>query len=163
MEHANFYFEAPQGKIYGHIGGDGVERLVLWDPRVRDAAPRVWEAGSGPARELREALEHYFSGEVEDFAQVPLAYSGTPFQRAVWEGACKVAWGRTATYGELTAALGLAPGTARAVGAALGANPLHLLVPCHRFLGANGALTGYAGGLSWKQALLEIEGSLLPT
>jgi methylated-DNA-[protein]-cysteine S-methyltransferase len=114
-------------------------------------------------RELAGALENYFAGAPETFARIPLEAAGTEFQQRVWTGARGVTWGRTATYGELTAQLGLAPTSARAVGAALGANPIHLLIPCHRFLGANGSLTGFAGGLPWKQALLEREGSLLPT
>lgn len=165
MDAANFFFSVPQGEVFGYIGQDALQRLILWDPLATQ--PKPYRLHSTPnmtlGRELAGALENYFAGAPESFARIPLDASGTEFQQRVWAGARAVAWGRTASYGELTAQLGLAPTSARAVGAALGANPIHLLIPCHRFLGANGNLTGFAGGLPWKRALLEREGSLLST
>ena len=165
MDAANFFFETAHGPIYGYIGQEGLERLIAWDPE--DTRPRPYRLHSTPnmtlGRGLREALERYFAGAEEDFGAIPLTLGGTDFQRTVWAAAREVAWGHTATYGELTQRMGLPMTSARAVGAALGANPVLILVPCHRFLGANGSLTGFAAGLPWKRALLELEGSLLPT
>ena len=87
-----------------------------------------------------------------------LAPEGTPFQRSVWKAICGVAYGETISYGELARRAGH-PGSARAAGAATGRNPIGIIVPCHRIVGSNGDLTGYAGGLARKRALLELESS----
>ncbi|MBI2432300.1 MAG: methylated-DNA--[protein]-cysteine S-methyltransferase [Candidatus Hydrogenedentes bacterium] len=111
------------------------------------------------AEVLLAALQRYFLGEPEDFRGIALDLNqGTTFQRSVWSAARAVPWGATATYGDLAAQLGRGPGSARAVGHALGQNPLHLLVPCHRFLAASGHLVDYAGGIEWKETLLRLEG-----
>lgn len=102
-----------------------------------------------------EQLDAWFAGRRRDF-DLPLAPRGTPFQRAVWAGLCDIGFGAHQGYGELAQRLGR-PGAARAVGAATGRNPITLIVPCHRLLGRDGALTGYAGGLARKQALLAFE------
>ena len=99
-------------------------------------------------------LDAYFAGERPGVADVPLAPRGTAFQRRVWGALLAIPYGETRTYGELAAVLGSSP---RAVGAAVGRNPISVIVPCHRVLGAGGSLTGYAGGLERKQALLELE------
>jgi len=107
---------------------------------------------------LREAigqLESYFAGERRDF-ELPCDPRGTPFQQAVWRAIATVRYGELLTYAELAARAG-APGAARAAGAATGRNPLSIIVPCHRIVGARGALTGYAGGLARKEALLALE------
>ena len=102
----------------------------------------------------RRWLDAYFAGERPDAADVPLAPRGTAFQLRVWDALLSIPYGETRTYGELAAELGSSP---RAVGAAVGRNPISVIVPCHRVLGAGGSLTGYAGGLARKQALLELE------
>ena len=102
----------------------------------------------------RRWLDTYFAGERPDAADVPLAPRGTAFQRRVWDALLAIPYGETRTYGELAAELGSSP---RAVGAAVGRNPISVIVPCHRVLGAGGSLTGYAGGLERKRALLELE------
>jgi methylated-DNA-[protein]-cysteine S-methyltransferase len=104
-------------------------------------------------------LEAYFAGERSDF-DLPLAPAGTPFDRRVWEAVAAIPHGTTATYGELAAQLG-APGAARAVGAANGRNPIAIVIPCHRVVGARGALTGYAYGVERKAALLAHERGVL--
>ena len=107
---------------------------------------------------LRDAiaqLDAYFAGGLRGF-DLPLDPIGTPFQRAVWKAISAVPYGATRTYGALAVAAG-APGAARAAGAATGRNPLGIVVPCHRIVGAQGALTGYAGGLERKRALLALE------
>lgn len=103
------------------------------------------------ARELAE----YFAGTRRDF-DVPVGPPGTPFQQAVWAELRRVPYGETATYGELAARLG-APGAVRAVGSANGRNPVAVLVPCHRVIGSDGNLRGYAGGVERKLALLALE------
>ena len=100
-------------------------------------------------------LAEYFAGERSEF-EVPLAPSGTPFQRAVWNAIASVPYGGTIVYRELAARAGQ-PRAIRAAGAATGRNPWSIIIPCHRIVGADGALTGYAGGLERKRALLALE------
>ncbi len=104
---------------------------------------------------VRQQLEEYFAGQRREF-DLPLRPQGTDYQQRVWEHLCKVRYGTTCSYAELARAVG---GThPRAVGSANGANPIPIVVPCHRVIGANGSLTGYASGLHRKQALLHLEG-----
>jgi methylated-DNA-[protein]-cysteine S-methyltransferase len=105
--------------------------------------------------DTEEQLEAYFAGELKEFT-VPLRLHGTPFQRTVWSELRKIPYGETRTYGELAEALGN-PTASRAVGLANGKNPVGIIVPCHRVVGANGSLTGYGGGLDRKQRLLDFE------
>lgn len=110
--------------------------------------------------EVREWLKIYFGGKQPDFTP-PLSLRGTPFRRAVWEKLLLIPYGKTATYGEIARSLSEEFGrkvSARAVGNAVGHNPVSLIVPCHRVVGANGSLTGYAGGIERKRRLLEMEG-----
>jgi methylated-DNA-[protein]-cysteine S-methyltransferase len=111
-------------------------------------------------RAARDQLEAYFDGALTAF-DLPLAPAGTAFHRAVWRAICRIPYGSTRTYGELADEL---DGIARAVGTACGANPIPVIIPCHRVLAANG-LGGYsgAGGVATKQALLRLEGALPPT
>ena len=102
----------------------------------------------------------YFTGERERF-DLPLAPAGTEFQRRVWHAVAQIAYGATASYAEIGRQIGLTPAASRAVGAANGANPIPILIPCHRVVGADGSLTGYSGGLVRKQYLLALEGSSL--
>ena len=101
-------------------------------------------------------LTAYFGRELTDF-DLPLAPVGTEFQKRVWEQLEKIAYGETASYGEVAGRLGMTNAASRAVGLANGRNPIPIVVPCHRVIGANGTLTGYAGGLERKQQLLELE------
>lgn len=111
-------------------------------------APRVLQ-------EAAHQLAEYFAGTRTDF-DLPLAPCGTDFQRRVWAGLCEIPYGQTRTYGQLAARLGM-PGAARAVGLANGRNPVSVVVPCHRVIGADGSLTGYGGGHRRKQTLLSLE------
>lgn len=112
-------------------------------------------------REAARQLDGYFASRRQAF-DLPLDLSyGTPFQAAVWRGLCAIAAGHTLSYGELARRLNAA-NAVRAVGAAVGRNPLSIVVPCHRVLGARGELTGYAGGLPRKQALLRLEAAERP-
>jgi methylated-DNA-[protein]-cysteine S-methyltransferase len=101
-------------------------------------------------------LAEYFAGERTTF-DVPLAPVGTPFQREVWTGLLDIPYGTTTTYGELAVALGKPLTASRAVGLANGKNPISIIVPCHRVIGSTGSLTGYGGGLTRKQQLLDLE------
>jgi methylated-DNA-[protein]-cysteine S-methyltransferase len=108
---------------------------------------------------LREAvaqLAAYFARDLKEF-DLPLAPRGTAFQQRVWDQLLTVGWGETASYGEVARRLGMTNAASRAVGLANGRNPIPIVIPCHRVIGANGTLTGYAGGLPRKQLLLELE------
>ena len=118
--------------------------------RERDAASRA-----------RHALEAYFGGDLAALATVPVAFSGTAFQREVWGALCEIPVGQTLSYGALAAKIGR-PKAVRAVGAANGANPIAIVVPCHRVIGADDSLTGYGGGMDRKRWLLRHEGVRLP-
>ena len=102
-------------------------------------------------------FEAYFAGRLQRFT-LPLAASGAEFQQAVWQALCDIPYGETRSYGDIARAIGK-PNAMRAVGAANGRNPLSIIVPCHRVIGQNGSLTGYAGGLEIKKALLALEES----
>ncbi|WP_341890851.1 methylated-DNA--[protein]-cysteine S-methyltransferase [Variovorax sp. YR752] len=106
-------------------------------------------------REAAAQLQRYFAGDARAF-DLPLDLQGTAFQRTVWQALLRIPAGRTCSYGELARAIGR-PRAVRAVGAAVGRNPASLVVPCHRVLGQDGGLTGYAGGVQRKQSLLQLE------
>ncbi len=109
--------------------------------------------------QAREELERYWRDGLRGGFKVRLDAQGTPFQQAVWRTLLDIAAGRTSSYAAVAAAAG-SPRAVRAAGAAIGRNPLSIIVPCHRVLGRDGSLTGYAGGLQRKQALLQLEGAL---
>jgi methylated-DNA-[protein]-cysteine S-methyltransferase len=119
----------------------------------------------GPAmrygfEEVAQQLGEFFAGERREFT-VPIAPSGTPFQRRVWSGLLTIPYGETRTYGQLADAIADRHMT-RAVGSATGRNPISIIIPCHRLIGADGSLTGYAGGLARKRHLLDLETGRLP-
>lgn len=156
-EHSAFARVAtPLGEILLAATGDAlvyaqfVDRHVVEPPRgaSEHARHRVLMRASA-------ALERYFAGDTGKL-DVPLAPHGTPFQRDVWDAILALPWGDVATYTQIAQAVG-APRAVRAVGAATGRNPLCLFIPCHRVVGARGALTGYAGGIERKRALLALE------
>lgn len=108
-----------------------------------------------PFAETKRQLDAYFTGTLQEFA-LPSAQEGTEFQQRVWEELKRIPYGETISYGELAKRIG-APNGSRAVGLANGRNPLSIVVPCHRVIGANGKLTGYGGGIERKEALLAFE------
>ena len=114
-----------------------------------------WQRDDATLAEARRQFEEYFAGERTTF-DLPLRPAGAPFQLRVWEALLQIPYGETASYGEIAREIGH-PGAARAVGAANGRNPIAIIVPCHRVIGSNGSLTGYAGGLECKRALLDLE------
>jgi methylated-DNA-[protein]-cysteine S-methyltransferase len=131
-----------------------------------DAHERTPEVPDGGAREsapltvITAQLDEYFSGARTTF-DVPLRLDGTPFQRAVWSALLQIPYGSTSTYAQIAMQLGN-PRATRAVGAANGRNPISIVIPCHRLVGAGGALTGYGWGLDRKRRLLELEGAVEP-
>jgi methylated-DNA-[protein]-cysteine S-methyltransferase len=143
----------PLRLVAGDTGIRGVQFLEKPQPPVPgsrdDSHPLLREAG--------KQLEAYFAGKLRGF-HLPLEMEGTDFQLSVWNLLQQIRYGETRSYGDLARSLG-APAAVRAVGAANGANPIAIVVPCHRVIGSNGALTGYGGGLALKRRLLDLEGS----
>lgn len=119
-----------------------------------------WRQAGSELDEVCRQLDEYFAGRRRQF-ELRLAPRGTTFQQAVWQALQAIPYGHTCSYSELAGQIGR-PQAVRAVGAANGANPLSIVVPCHRVIGRNGSLTGYAGGLPRKQLLLQLEGALQP-
>lgn len=148
------YLEAPAplGRLRLEADNTGITSITFCSAEAAAELP----AQPHPLLERAKAqLAEYFAGTRQRF-DLPLAASGTPFQRRVWAALDTVPFGQTRTYGEIATALGQ-PTASRAVGLANGRNPLPIIVPCHRVIGANGKLTGYAGGLARKQWLLTHE------
>ena len=138
------------------VGQDGaLAGLYLHEQRHLPPADRLGERDDTTLPALQEQLGAYLAGELRTF-DVALAQLGTPFQAEVWAALRQVPYGTTTTYGALAAAVGR-PSAVRAVGAANGRNPCCIVVPCHRVVGADGSLTGYAGGLDRKRLLLDLE------
>jgi methylated-DNA-[protein]-cysteine S-methyltransferase len=127
---------------------------------VRWSAKGLPDESSPLLDEAAAQVEAYFAGELTAF-DLPLDLEGTDFQRRCWLALATIPYGQTVSYGEQARRLGLGPDAARAVGAANGQNPLPVVLPCHRVIGANGSLTGFGGGLHLKRFLLEHEGALL--
>ena len=121
----------------------------------RHGSTAGWERDDALLEPARRQLTEYFAGERTEF-DLPLRPAGAEFQLRVWEKLTTIPYGETASYGDIARELGH-PTAARAVGAANGRNPIAIVVPCHRVIGANGSLTGYAGGLDQKRALLDLE------
>lgn len=137
--------------------GDGrrlTHVLMLDSPRPPRTAPH-WRRDDGALAPAREQLEQYFAGERRRF-ELELAPSGHDFEQRVWDALLEIPYGETASYGQIAARIG-APGGARAVGLANGRNPIAIVIPCHRVIGADGRLVGYGGGLERKRQLLDLE------
>lgn len=138
------------------VAEDGVLcGLYMTGQRHRPPQETFGERDDRPFGEAIDQLEVYFAGELKEFT-LELRLSGTPFQRGVWEQLRRIPYGETRSYGQLADALG-SPTASRAVGLANGRNPIGIIVPCHRVVGADGGLTGYGGGLDRKQRLLDFE------
>ena len=151
-------FKSPQGQMILTATPKGLAG-VYFKGQKHFPEKRGWQrdARHPVLRRAKRELAEYFAGRRTHFS-VALDPQGTPFQRSVWRQIAKVRFGRTLSYGELARRAGH-PGSARAAGAATGRNPIGVIVPCHRIMGADGSLTGYAGGLARKRALLALEGA----
>jgi methylated-DNA-[protein]-cysteine S-methyltransferase len=159
---------SPVGTLY-FVAGETALRALDFDrfaPRTRDLLQLRDDEAAQPARRadpqgLGARLSAYFDGDLHAFDDLAVVMDGTPFQRRVWAELRSIVPGTTISYGELAARVGVRNG-ARAVGLANGANPIALVVPCHRVIGSNGTLTGYGGGMERKAWLLRHEARELP-
>ena len=147
---ALFSIPSPWGAFCLQCEGDIVTALTI----PRGGTPAL-SAPTAFSRLVEEELSAYLSARRRDF-DIPLAPRGTSFQKAVWDLVREIPYGETRTYGEIAQALGR-PKAVRAVAGAIGRNPIWILIPCHRIIGADGGLHGYAGGLAMKEALLSLE------
>jgi methylated-DNA-[protein]-cysteine S-methyltransferase len=151
------YTPSPHGRILLVADQKALTRVSFVGQKYAPRIAKDWkrDAAHAPLAKAKRELAEYFAGRRRRFS-VKLAAHGTPFQRKVWKAIAGVGFGRTLAYAELARRAGR-PGSARAAGAATGRNPIGIIVPCHRIVGSNGALTGYAGGLGRKRALLALE------
>lgn len=154
-----FRVDTPLGPLTALCSSRGLRGLWFDDQRHHPGPLSAQACPEHPLRQtLLETLARYFGGECRSTQHLPLDPQGTPFQRQVWDKLLTIPSGGSLGYGELARALGR-PAAARAVGAAVGRNPISILIPCHRVLGSGGELRGYAGGLARKTALLRLEGA----
>jgi methylated-DNA-[protein]-cysteine S-methyltransferase len=157
MQRTHTTIDSPLGELT-LVAADGVLSGLYFPGHWYMPAPEAFGARSAAGFERAEReLAEYFDGERTGF-DLPTAGTGDAFQQQVWEQIDRIPYGETTTYGEIAAELG-DPTMARRVGGAVGRNPLSVVVPCHRVVGKDGKLTGYAGGLERKQFLLELEGA----
>lgn len=155
------FMNSPVGPLL--LVGDerGLWRLSYTSGRGQVQLGQAWQASEAPFREAMRQLTAYFARELRTF-ELPLHLVGTEFQRAVWDALTSIPYGATMSYGELARRIGR-PAAVRAVGGANHANPVAIVVPCHRVIGSNGKLVGYGGGLDIKDRLLALErGDLFP-
>jgi len=142
--------ESPIGPLV--LAGDqGALRFIHFHGQQDDS----WIPDRAPFVDVIEQLKAYFAGKLTDF-EIPLAPAGTPFQQSVWRALLTIPYGQTTTYGAIAKQIDN-PTAIRAVGAANGANPIPIIIPCHRVIGSNGKLTGFGGGLPTKELLLKLE------
>lgn len=147
--------ESPIGPILLAGNEEGLKHLILLKGKKKADIPESWIKNKGFFKEAARQLEAYFSGELKSF-DLELAPEGTDFQKSVWKALCEIPYGETRTYKEIAVSIGL-PRAYRAVGLANNRNPIAIVVPCHRVIGSNGKLTGYASGLDIKEFLLMLE------
>jgi methylated-DNA-[protein]-cysteine S-methyltransferase len=149
--------DSPIGELRLVEQGGAITAIEFSPFRDQDGRVRGDRADDNPLLvEAARQLRAYFDRDLKEF-DLPLAPQGSDFQQRVWTQLLGVAWGETASYGEIAHRLGHTNAASRAVGLANGRNPIPIVIPCHRIIGANGTLTGYAGGLDRKQLLLELE------
>ena len=149
------FVDSPVGPLLLVARGSQLTRLHFVSGRKPAEVPAGSIEDDAMLRGVRDQLAEYFTGRRRSF-ETPLALEGTAFQRRVWTALCDIPYGETSRYGELARRIGQ-PAAVRAVGLANGSNPIAIIVPCHRVIGANGTLTGYGGGLPTKARLLDLE------
>lgn len=158
-----FHYPTPKGfdDLLMYTDGEVLTGLLFVDSRDNTNTVETWRAASlqPVIRDTCHWLDLYFSGRQPDFMPAFRMEGLTPFRKAVLDMVCKIPFGQTMTYGEIAKQLKI--NSAQAVGGAVGWNPICLIVPCHRVMGANGNITGYGGGIPNKIALLKLEGSLM--
>ena len=146
--------DSPIGELLLVGDGHALHGLYMQGGRRKRIAPE-WVRDDAPFATVAEQLDEYFDGRRREF-DVPLVLDGPPFQRQAWQALREIPYGETVSYGEQARRIGH-PDAARAIGAANGQNPIAVIVPCHRVIGADGSLTGFGGGLQRKRLLLELE------
>ena len=149
------YLDSPVGRLLLVLDGQGLRRVHFENSRRPFRLDEEWQHGPGALHEARAQLKAYFAGNLKMF-DLPLAPQGSEFQQQVWLELLRIPYGATASYGDIARRIGDVTAS-RAVGAANGQNPLAIIVPCHRVIGADGSLTGYGGGLPTKRFLLDLE------
>jgi len=149
---------SPIGRLLLTSDGHALTGLWMLDADRHSARDLGLTLSPSSFTEVASQLEEYFAGDRKEFT-VPLAPAGTPFQLAVWTQLTTIPYGSTVSYGDIARALGKRLVASRAVGLANGANPISIIVPCHRVIGSDGSLTGYGGGLDRKELLLRLEGA----
>jgi methylated-DNA-[protein]-cysteine S-methyltransferase len=149
---------SPIGRLLLTSDGHALTGLWMLDADRHSARDLGLTLSPSAFTEVASQLEEYFAGDRKEFT-VPLAPAGTPFQLAVWTQLTTIPYGSTVSYGDIARALGKRLVASRAVGLANGANPISIIVPCHRVIGSDGSLTGYGGGLDRKELLLRLEGA----
>ena len=148
-------FASPVGTLQLFGTETALTGVFMENHRHQSLETRNADRDGGPLRDAREQLEEYFAGTRQEFS-IPLDAAGTEFQQAVWQALREIPYGVAISYGELARRIGN-PRAVRAVGLANGRNPISIIVPCHRVIGADGSLTGYGGGLERKRFLLALE------
>jgi methylated-DNA-[protein]-cysteine S-methyltransferase len=156
-----WHTDSPLGDLRLISDGEHLTGLYMPSPKGPPPEPIGAHPDAGPFRDVVAELDAYFSGALTRFT-VPVAGAGTPFQQKVWAALLDIPYGHTDTYGGIAARIG-SPKAMRAVGLANGRNPVSIIVPCHRVVGADGSLTGYGGGLAKKEILLTREQRVLAT
>ena len=159
METYSHRYQSPFGKYI--LSSDGENLTGVWMDNQKyfpsDLPPTTTNLPI--FTQVADWLDRYFAGHKPATSELPLAPTGNEFRQAVWRQLCKIPYGKTITYGAIARAIGCR--SAQAVGGAVGHNPISIIIPCHRVIGTNGSLTGYAGGLDAKVKLLELEGIFL--
>jgi methylated-DNA-[protein]-cysteine S-methyltransferase len=149
------WMESPVGRLLLAADESGLRQLLFAEGRSAVRPRDEWQENDGALAEPMRQLTAYFAGTLRQF-DLKVAPEGTPFQRRVWQELLAIPYGTTISYGELARRIGN-PNASRAVGLANGANPISIVIPCHRVIGSNGTMTGYGGGLKNKEWLLALE------
>lgn len=149
------YYKSPLGRLLLAADDDGLAQLDLPHEKRPTIPAADWQRAPAKLADTRKQLDEYFAGTRRHF-DMPLHPHGTEFQLAVWRALCDIGYAQTTSYADIARRIDR-PRAVRAVGAANGANPLAIIVPCHRVIGSNGSLTGYGGGLPAKRWLLALE------
>lgn len=152
-------FDSPIGQLLATSDGENLTGIYMENHSGGPQIAADWQHEPRHFEAVKNQLDDYFAGTRTEF-DLPLKLEGTPFQKSVWDELLAIPFGGTTTYGTLARKLG-DKNASRAVGTAVGRNPISIIVPCHRVLGAGGAITGYAGGLDRKRTLLDLEAKAL--
>jgi methylated-DNA-[protein]-cysteine S-methyltransferase len=152
--------QSPTGTLLLAADDAGLRHIIFADGHAPAKPLPHWREGAAPLTETIRQLRAWFAGELREF-DLALAPEGPAFHQRVWRELCNIPYGETISYGELARRIG-SPNASRAVGRANGANPIPIVIPCHRVIGSNGKLTGYGGGLPRKEFLLALERKQMP-